>query len=315
MPKQPGAASRGRALTLILSAALLGGAIIANPTLTHGAPASTAATIQRADARLASVPLTPGYWVYVVRPGDTLVSIARRFHDSAWLISRRNRGNWQPAPGARLSVWRWPFYRRYRSTVEIVTDAPQVYRVRPGDSLFAISKQLHVTLSTLCGNNHLRASSTILPGQILVLHHYTNHLARTMVTGDGGVRLPPALLLTDIARFVGLDPALFKALVWKESAWRMVRGKAGEIGMVQILPSTAAWVERTLVGYPLDPSVPVDNALLGALLLQHYLDAAGHNTRDALALYHSSNTLPSARNRTYIAAILRLRDYFRQHPG
>ena len=51
----------------------------------------------------------------------------------------------------------------------------------------------------------------------------------------------------------GVDPALVKAVIWRESRFRpYVRGKAGEIGLMQIMPDKAVvdWAKRFRVPVP-----------------------------------------------------------------
>jgi soluble lytic murein transglycosylase-like protein len=103
-------------------------------------------------------------------------------------------------------------------------------------------------------------------------------------------------------------------VAWHETGWVMERGPSGEIGMMQLMPYMARWVQRALVGYNLNPNTPENNVLEGALLLAYYLDVTGHNTHKTLALYHSGDTSPDRRNGQYIRAVLGLRAYFYHHP-
>lgn len=103
-------------------------------------------------------------------------------------------------------------------------------------------------------------------------------------------------------------------MTWHESGWRMVRGHSGEIGMVQIMPDMARWVQKELVGYPLNPQAPVNNALEGALLLAYYLDTNDQDVTKALSMYHSGYTRQDDRNTTYVKAVLSLRTYYAGHP-
>ncbi len=285
-----------------------------------GVPWPAAAQARSADRQVAPTrspvpaPVQLTLRLYRVLPNESVPTIARRFHDMAWLVRRRNGGLWRMAPGMLIWLWDWPFdtpswvIRSYR------TDRPQFYTVRSGDTLSAIATTLHTSVSTLAAENGLGSGELIYPGQRLALHHSTWHMRRTWVAPLSASALPTGLLLADIAALVGIDPALVKALAWHESGWRMERGASGEIGMVQIMPSMARWVQRNLVGYPLDPEVRTNNALEGALLLAYYLDVTHHDTRRALALYHSGYTSLDKRNRSYVQAVLGLRAYFAGHP-
>ena len=95
-----------------------------------------------------------------------------------------------------------------------------------------------------------------------------------------------AVLLRDTARRYGLDPALVQAVAWQESGWRQgAVSPAGAIGVMQLLPPTAAWVAEDLVGRPLDiEGSAADNILAGVALLSWLLDFAGDEDL-ALAYY------------------------------
>lgn len=263
--------------------------------------------------QLQHAPVTPSYQLYTVRQGDTLQRIAQRYHDAAWLIARRS-GGWQIWPGKRLTVLQWPFDRAYTLTLTTRTDRPGRYTVKSGDSLSTIAAALRTDVPTLAGENGIDPAAYIYAGQQLVLHHYTYHYRPVQVPATPIARLHTGLLLTDMANMVRMDSPLFKALVYHESGWQMVRGGSGEIGMSQLMPYMADWVQRALLGYRLDPRVPANNALEGALLLAYYLDINHHDAHKALASYHSGNELPNRRNGDYIRAIAGLRAYFYHHP-
>ena len=59
-------------------------------------------------------------------------------------------------------------------------------------------------------------------------------------------------IILESADRYGVDPALVKAVIWRESRFRpYVRGKAGEIGLMQIMPDKAVvdWAKRFRVSY------------------------------------------------------------------
>lgn len=165
--------------------------------------------------RLTHQPVRQVYTFYTVRPGDTVARIAKRFHDVAWLLRRRNGGLWNMGPGQQIRVLQWPFGTPYFAVRPYVTDRPQSYDVRPGDTLSAIAARMHTDPLTLSGQNGLGDGSLIYAGQRLVLHHYATHLHRTLVPGVPAERLHTGLLLTDVANLTGVDAALVKGLAWR----------------------------------------------------------------------------------------------------
>jgi len=317
-------------MSMLLGTSLPNGQVAAHALASTGSGSTTHHTAQRVrpkttsaiDAhveammvqRLTHQAARPVYTFYTVRSGDTVASIAERFHDVAWLIRRRNGGLWAMVPGQQIRVWQWPFGTPYYAIRTVTTDKPQFYVVRSGDTVGGIAGKLNTTVSILADENGLGDASLIYAGQTLVLHHYTAHQRRTLVPGVPASRLHAGLLLTDVANLVGTDAALVRGLSWHESQWQSVRGSSGEIGMMQIMPYMADWVQRTLIGYKLDPKVPVNGVLEGTLLLQYYLDMTHGDVHRSLALYHSGNVRANPRNGVYIRACLALRDYFYHHP-
>jgi soluble lytic murein transglycosylase-like protein len=79
---------------------------------------------------------------------------------------------------------------------------------------------------------------------------------------------------------------LLKALAYVESRWRAdAVSPSGAIGIGQLLPSTAAWINQALLGGArLDPRRADDNIRLSARLLRYLLDEAGSEI-DAVASY------------------------------
>lgn len=232
----------------------------------------------------------------------------------AWLLRRRNGGLWQLTPGQQIRVWQWPFGAPFYTARPVLTDHPRYYQVALGDTLGAIAARLHLAVGALAQQNGLGNANVIEAGQTLVLHHYTSRLERVVVPSVPASCLSMGLLLTDVANLVGLDAALLKAVAWHESGWRRVRGPSGEIGTMQLMPAMAQWVQRSLIGYPLDPQERATNILEGALLLRYYLDITGVNTHKTLALYHSGNMRADARNGRYLRAVLELRAWYYHHP-
>jgi soluble lytic murein transglycosylase-like protein len=119
--------------------------------------------------------------------------------------------------------------------------------------------------------------------------------------------LPPGLLppaaqqwlphIERVAREVGIDPRLLIAVVHQESDFRHdVPGAAGEIGLVQLMPGTAAEVG-------VNPYDPIDNLRGGARYLHKQLDRFG-SVELALAAYNAG---PGnvAGGRDYASEVLR----------
>jgi hypothetical protein len=114
----------------------------------------------------------------------------------------------------------------------------------------------------------------------------------------------------------GVPVALLEGLAWRESRWdNLVRSDAGAIGIGQLLPETAAFVARELIGKALDPRKPRDNIRLTARYLRSLIDRFDGKTSTALAAYLQGSTSVVERGVTpqtaaYVHEVLALRDQF-----
>ena len=145
--------------------------------------------------------------------------------------------------------------------------------------------------------------------------------------------------ILEAATRYAIDPTLVKAVMWKESRFNpRARGRAGEIGLMQLMdPAAQEWAE-TVRAYPLPESAlydPRTNVLAGAWylrkLLQRYRDT-DNATRYALADYNAGrgNVLKWARGpgqtnsatfltqigypstRDYVDAVMRRWDHYQR---
>jgi soluble lytic murein transglycosylase len=95
------------------------------------------------------------------------------------------------------------------------------------------------------------------------------------------------------AREKDLDPALVAAVIYAESRFREQESKAGAIGLMQITPKTAHYIERLSGGQTFvtsDLNDPQINISYGCYYLRHLLDRYGQNQVAALAAYNAGTT-------------------------
>lgn len=84
-----------------------------------------------------------------------------------------------------------------------------------------------------------------------------------------------------------LPASLLRALSWMESGWQQsVVSPAGAIGLGQLIPQTADFVARYLIGQALDPHIAEHNLRMSARYLRHLLDLTGGDVPLALAGYY-----------------------------
>ncbi|WP_374712980.1 lytic transglycosylase domain-containing protein [Symbiobacterium terraclitae] len=107
-------------------------------------------------------------------------------------------------------------------------------------------------------------------------------------------------LVVDTARAHGLDPRALAALGWVESRWTPdVVGAAGEVGIMQILPETGAWIAERLGVEEYDLRDPRTNVKFGAAYLA-WLIRENHGSIDAA--FAAYNGGPNAMERKPAAA-------------
>ena len=238
---------------------------------------------------------------YVVRKGETLSGIAARHHTSVQALVRLNdlqNPNLIMA-GQRLRIGG-------------ASSGPRIHIVRSGETLSAIAARYGTSVAALARANRLSNPNLIRVG------------ARLRVPRGSGARAPtpaPVASRTSIsasldaqARAHGVDPALVKAVAWQESGWHQnVRSSAGAIGVMQVMPATARWVNQVLGGHDLNIHVADDNIHLGVMYLRHMLDSMG-SVRRALAAYYSGPGNVGRRlnrgQKAYVANVLALRGRF-----
>jgi LysM repeat protein len=200
---------------------------------------------------------------YVIAPGDTLSALAAHASVDALLIAGATLLLPGPAgAGAPAS-------------------ATAIYIVRPGDTLSSIAARSATSWT------HLAAINGIAPGALLLAGE-----ALRVPASSGGPPYPTPervslAQIEEIARSGGVPGSLAAAIAWQESGFNNdLVSNADARGVMQILPGTWSWIERTLTPQsPLAPSSAADNVRGGVLLLRSLLDETGGNMDLAIAGY------------------------------
>ncbi|HET7420189.1 MAG TPA: lytic transglycosylase domain-containing protein [Candidatus Dormibacteraeota bacterium] len=85
-----------------------------------------------------------------------------------------------------------------------------------------------------------------------------------------------------------VNPYLVMGLAWHESGWQAsVVSSAGAVGVMQVMPSTAAVDGPKLLNRAVNLYDPGDNIDLGTAILKHNLDAYGNDLAKALCAYYA----------------------------
>jgi soluble lytic murein transglycosylase-like protein len=184
------------------------------------------------------------------------------------------------------------------------------YVVKPGDSLTAIARRSGTTLSTLAQLNKLNPARPLLIGTHLRLPAAVSS-APTAVSASNATEVRASI--DKWAAYYAVDPSLARALAWMESGFNnSVVSSVGAQGVMQLLPSTWAYVENVLIGHPVQHGAD-GNVEVGLAYLHHLLAVFGGNEHLALAGWYQGERAvkkvgPYKVSKVFVADVLALRD-------
>lgn len=194
---------------------------------------------------------------------------------------------------------------------------PRVMVVQRGDTLWGIATANHITVAQLAAANHMSANDLLLIGRRLVIPassappvHTASVVwkdsaagpapfcaATAFAQGPRGV-LPAALaanpsllalrpVMQRWAAAYGVSPALVEAIAWQESGWHESAVSASDaVGVGQLLPSTADFVNQNLLGTDLSLNSTSDNIRMSAAFLAYLAHQFGNDTCMVAAAYY-----------------------------
>jgi LysM repeat protein len=194
-------------------------------------------------------------------------------------------------------------------TATATAPASGAYVVQPGDTLSAIAARAGISVDALAAANGLDPNGVLLSGSVLGLSGSSGATATPVSTtvssvasqpigpaAEGTPGAPPyptpetlsASQVASIASSDGVSPSLADAIGWQESGFNNdLVSSAGAVGVMQILPGTWDWIQRTLTaGTALSPSSATDNVRGGVLMLHSLLNSTGGDSALAAAGYY-----------------------------
>lgn len=250
---------------------------------------------------------------YTIRPGDTLLGIAKRTGVS---VADLRAANDIPNPdliyaGRALDVGSGTGAAATgQSTGDGAGDV--VHTVAAGDTVMVLAMRYNSSVGAITRSNKLPSPNLIRAGQRLTIPGG----GASTPQAAAGSREQIGALLDATARRYGMSPAFVKAVAWQESGWNpQVVSSANAVGVMQVLPSTGGFVSSHIVGRPLDLNDPADNVEAGVAFLRYLYRLSNGDVDMTLAGYYQG--LRSVRDngmytdtRRYIANIKALRQRF-----
>jgi N-acetylmuramoyl-L-alanine amidase len=217
---------------------------------------------------------------YTVRSGDTLGASAARHGTSVAALAQAN-GIANPAlirVGKTLSV---PSGGAAAVPSSSSASGGGVHTVRSGDTLAGIAARYGTSADALATLNGIADPNVLSVGRALRVP------GSLPSSGGGGATAGQvAYLLGHHAARYGVDSSLARAIAWQESRWNQgARSHAGAIGVMQLMPVTARWLGRDVVGRPLDPHRLEDN-IEGGVAYLRWLANRSRSERQTIGAYY-----------------------------
>jgi LysM repeat protein len=281
---------------------------------------------------------------YVVQPGDTLSAIAARAGVSVAGLASANgldpnailpSGTSLTLSGGSSSGTAAPV----STSSSAGSSSSGSYVVQAGDTLSAIAARAGVSVAALAVANGLDPNGILPAGTALTLSGGSSSGTAVPVStstasasgqpvgpsAQGTASAPPyptpetvtASQVGQIASANGVSPSLAAAIGYQESGFNNdLVSSADARGVMQILPGTWDWINRTLTsGTPLAPASAAENVRGGVLLLHSLLNSTGGDPALAAAGYYQGLSSVRANGmfndtQNYVNNIMALRQRF-----
>lgn len=293
-----------------------------------------------AFAALLLAPAASAEVAHVVRPGETLWSIAAQNNLTTRTVAVYN-GLAENANVVLGSTVRVPTTAQGAAalsrngitpaaTSSSGSGAPRAqgaYVVRAGDTLTGLASQVGVPVAQMAYMNGLTADAHLLTGTVMKLPSGAPAPARASaplpaqrVVPNAAPNPTPGTVSAErvkaLAAQHGAPGSLAAAIAWQESGFNNAMvSSANARGVMQVMPGTWNWVQHNLAQAPLNPSSAEDNVRAGSLYLARLMRETNGDPALAAAGYYQG--LASVRSRgmyddtkRYVDNVLALRSRF-----
>ncbi|MGH2774586.1 MAG: LysM peptidoglycan-binding domain-containing protein [Actinomycetota bacterium] len=239
---------------------------------------------------------------HTIRAGETLWDLAQRFGTTVDALARAN-GISNPNLVVAGTTIKFSGGDGGRAPVAV---SGERHRVQAGETLSDIAARFGVSVGSLARANGISNPNFIVAGTSVTVPGSN---------GSASTSAPVAVSSTEIGYLLeqeavanGVSPSLIKAMAYQESGWQQdVVSSAGAIGVMQVMPGTARWVNRVLLGgASLNVRSAHDNIRMGVSYMR-YLLSIMPTQEQALAAYYSGPGNVGSRlhryQRVYVKAV------------
>ena len=293
---------------------------IANPDLIL--PGQVLVLARSSAQKASGTPMPSGSTlIHIVGRGENLTGLAARYGTSVAAIVAANRlaSPNRIVTGQRLRI---PGTVRSTSRPRASASATLVHLVSAGETLIGIARRYSTSVAVLVRLNRLSRAGYIRIGQRILVPGRRGQAPTAWSTArfpdDTRAVMARRVAISDLiageARRAGVPVPLALAVGWQESGWRQgVVSYAGAVGVMQLLPDTAAWIADTMLQARVNIHGARSNVRAGVALLKHYLLRYRGDRRRALAAYYQGQRAVDRHgifpvSRPYIASILLLEE-------
>lgn len=268
--------------------------------------------------------------VHIVQRGENLTWIARRYGVSVGAVVTANGlsdpgriygGQQLIIPGSTPAPTAAPVFSAPAAPAPAVA---QTHVIQRGETLIGIARRYGVSVADIAAANGIADASRIFGGQPITIPAGSASAPVDTSPAAPASAVPASMqslmfqrdavrqMIVEEAATFGVPAAFALAVAWQESGWQQsVVSHAGAVGIMQLMPATAAWVGEAMLGTPVDMYDARQNVRAGVRLLAHYLGRYGGSHELALAAYYQGQRALDlhgiyAVSRPYIASVLAL---------
>jgi LysM repeat protein len=301
------------------------GSTIQIPSISEASSALASAGITTQQTPTTSTSVAPA-GDYAVQPGDTLSGIAAAHGVS---LSALAAANGVSADSFAIAGTTLKIPSASATGTSTSSGPPPLggYTVRPGDSLAGIAATAGVSMQQLAWMNGLDPDKYLLTGTVLKLPTGAPAPSSSAPAPTATV-VPQAApnptnefvshsQIAQIAAEHGVPASMASAIAYQESGFNNAMvSSANARGVMQIMPGTWDWVNKTLAGTnPLNPNSAMDNVRGGVLYLRQLLNDFGGDQNSAIAAYYQGEGAVKSRGlypetQQYVNSVNALRTRF-----